>query len=124
MLPWEEHLEAVKEYEEMLGDGNPAGMATLVLHLAPDLIVPVTHSRLVEDFVLQDGKSSTSFVEKATFRLGDIPQASFYQVKKGLLCDLVISPTTPPFKMQLWHGGLKPGGQIFQFMLVSALYRG
>ena len=124
MTAWQEQLEATKEYEALLGDGNPMGAATLALHLAPDVIVPFTHTKLVEDFELDNGKSSTSFIERGEFRVELIPQNSLSFVKKGLLCTLRINQNSSPFEMQLWHGGLQPGGLIFRFMLVSAAYRG
>ena len=124
MNPWQEHLAAVVEYETMLGDGDPNGMATLVLHLAPDVTVPVTHTKFIEDFILDSGLSSTSFVERCEFRTSLIPPSAITKVTKSLLCDLRINPTLSPKHMRLWSGGLQPGGYIFRFMLVSANYHG
>jgi hypothetical protein len=125
--PYASHTLAVKQVETVLGSGNVLGMATLTFSNAifnPRLIVPITHTELVTDWVLQGGQSSATFIERCEFRASFIPVANFQYIKKGLLCSLVINPNIPAFQMQLWHGGLIQGGEIFRFMLTDANYKG
>ena len=119
MNAWEEHLEGQKELELMIGGKD--GMATLSFPTIPGQSqVPLTHSRLVSDFRLDNGQSNTSFVEKCEFRAELIGHPEL--IKKGLPVDLQINPRSPKIKMQLWLGGYMPGAYIFRFMLVSADY--
>ena len=82
--------------------------------------VPCTITKVLKDWVLVfGGKSSKTFVQICLFRAelitGFVPD-------KGIQCSLTPSYGQTPMAMRLWHGGLMPGGALFQFMLVDVNY--
>jgi hypothetical protein len=108
----------MEEYQADLGGGNPTGCATLKIF---GLVIPVTHTEIVEGFEIFGGKSLTTFVERCEFLASLIGNSI---PRKGVLCTLQPNPTATPIEMQLWDGGLQPGGAIYRFRLVSAYYKG
>ena len=116
MKPFEEHTGNLAAYEQMLGGGDPLGCAVLKIF---NKDIPVTHTEIVTDFELEYGKSSTTFVERCEFLASDIGAA---QPAKGVPCTLKPNPAARAMAMQLWRGGLQPGGEVYRFMLVDANY--
>ena len=112
----------MREYEKMLGDGDALGMATLTFTTVPgNPVIPCTHTKITTDFVLiPGGQSPKTFVERLEFETAPLPVTP----TKGLKCLLTVSKGGATFPMQLWHGGLQPGGLIARFMLVDANYNG
>ncbi len=97
--------------------------ATIAFTTQPNPItVPCTITKILTDFVLVfGGKSSKTVVEICLFRaalLGD------RILSKGDFCTLTPYTGGPQYKLRLWHGGLMPGGKLYQFMLVDANYNG
>ena len=93
----------------------PAASAAL-----PQLKVPCTITKILTDFVLVfEGKSSKTFVQICLFRAALVGNRV---LTKGDLCSLSPYPGATPYAMRLWHGGLMPGGAVYQFMLVDENY--
>ena len=86
----------------------------------PTVKVPCTITKILTDFTLVfGGKSSKTVVQICLFRaelVGD------RVLTKGDLCRLIPYAGGPEYAMRLWHGGLMPGGALYQFMLVDQNY--
>jgi len=117
LAPFHAHSELMEQYQRFIGSGDRKGMALLRI-FGQD--IPVTHTEIVADFELEAGQSARTFVERAEFLAADIGAS---RPVKGVLCWLKPSPTAKPVPMQLWHGGLQAGGEVYRFMLVDANYR-
>ena len=112
------------------GDGNRLQAASLTIW---GIAIPCTHSPIVRNWVLESGQSSITTVEVCKFLASDLPASvpgtnpavpAVMALVKGLPCQLKVNPALPNFPMQLWSGGLEPGGLVYAFMLVDANYRG
>jgi len=119
LKPFQVHTALMGQYETFLGGGDPLGQAVLRIF---DMNIPVTHTEIVTDFEVMAGLSAKTFVERCEFRVS-LVGANAINVLKGLKCTLTPVPGGPSFAMQLYHGGLQPGGAIFRFMLVDENYR-
>jgi len=119
MKPFQVHTALMGQYETFLGGGDPKGQATLTIF---GIVIPVTHTEIVTDFEVMAGLSAKTFVERCEFRVSMVG-ANAVNVVKGVLCTLIPIPGGPPFAMQLYHGGLQPGAEIFRWMLVDQNYR-
>ena len=95
--------------------------ATLALTSAvPPVTVPCTITKILTDFVLVfGGKSSKTAVQICLFRADLLGNRV---LTKGDFCTLTPYAGGPQYAMRLWHGGLMPGGSLYQFMLVSQDY--
>ena len=84
-------------------------------------VIPCTHGPILGDFELMPGgPSPKTTVPSLEFRASLLsPQVP----KKGVHCQLKITPTSDPIALQLWSGGLLSGGAVYQFMAVDANYR-
>jgi hypothetical protein len=82
--------------------------------------IPCTHTEIVTDFELEAGKSVRTFIMALTFRLDVVFPAV---PEKGVRCTLHIKKEVTPLKLQLWDGGLMPGGFIYIFRAVDEDYR-
>jgi len=123
--PFSAHTALAAQHETFLGGGNPNGLATLTfINFNPQLVVPVTHTKIDADYVLEFGRSSTTAVERCEFRASLFSGTQSALLTKGLLCNLQVKPGQPVIRMQLWSGGLVEGGEIYRFMLVDANYKG
>ena len=90
--------------------------------------VPCTITKMVKDFdLIPGGKSPKTILAICLFRTATIPAAAlpyFNANPKGIQCTLTPTPASAPVSLQLRHGGLMPGGALYQFMLVDANYKG
>ncbi len=118
MLPFSQHTALHEQYENFTGGGTSLATLTFTT-MVPQTTVPVTHTKIDASFIFAAGKSSDTTAEQFEFRAALIPDAMQCKVEKGLLCSLVIKPGAPPIRLQLWTGGLLPGGEIYRFMLVD-----
>jgi hypothetical protein len=122
--PFQTHAALAKAAQAMLGGQSWNGDRTrgATIQFAAGVLVPCTTSPLVRDFELAFGKSRTDFVEQCEFLASDAPAG--VTLDKGMPVTLVMGTGVPGKAMQLWHGGLLPGGQLYRFMLVDAVWKG
>ena len=118
--PFQAHAMLVEQWEKVLGGGNELQMATLTINLNPPITVPCTHTHIGNDFVLLiAGKSSQLLIERCEFRASLIPNVMKKYVVKGQQCTLLVNQKSDPISLQLFAGGLMPGGEIYRFQLAS-----
>jgi len=114
------HTSLTAQYEKFLGGGDSLGGATLELF---GVVVPCSHTEIAEDYKLGGGGlSMTTMIEKCEFRAALMPQG--VRPRKGQFCVLQVAPNGARFELQLWRGGLEPGGEIYRFELVARNYQG
>jgi len=107
MKPFSVHTSLMAAYEKLIGGGDVLGLATLTFTEAQGCpVVPVTHTEIVTDFVLMNGLSPKTFVERAEWRALLIN----FTPTKGLKVLLTVSQGGKVFPMRLWEGGLEAGG--------------
>src|ERR1019366_5192174 len=113
--PFQVHAYLTATAQAFLG-GQPATgdrkqVATITLY---GVVVPCTHSPLVKNWVMDNGKSSENSVEHCEFLASDLPVSvpntnpsipMVNALEKGVLCTLRINPQLPGIPMQLWIGG-------------------
>jgi len=84
--------------------------------------VPCAHTEITKDFdLVPGGKSPKLFIENIFFRAETLPAGKVPD--KGLFCNLDLGNGDAPIALQLWHGGLQPGGLIYKFMAVDKNYK-
>ena len=121
IAPFSAHTLFVTQYEQLIGGGNAYGLATLTFPVAvgPPVTVPVSHTEIVTGYeLIPGGQSPKTFVERCEFRASLIN----FIPTKGLRVTLTVNPTVAPLAMQIWDGGLEPGGEVWRFRLVDANY--
>ena len=118
LKPFQAHSALMMQAQQFIGGGDRMGGARLIIFGKE---IPVTHTEIVADFEVEAGKSSRTFVERAEFMAADVPNSA---PVKGVKCGLKPNPDAAPVRMQLWHGGLQPGGEVYRFMLVDEFYKG
>jgi len=106
--------------QQFLGGGAPTGGAMLCLFKQN---IPCTHSEILTNFFLDAGKNSTTAIAQCEFLVADVPVESQPKIAKGVFCDLTPVPGGAVYHMQLWVGGLLPGGAVYRFMLVDKNYK-
>ena len=117
MNPFGVQTDLQEQYETFLGGGNVKGMATLRIF---DLEIPCTHTEIVGDVVMGSGGiSPKTFVERCEFRANLV---GANKPAKGVYCTLKPNPDADPIELQLFHGGLEPGGLVYRFTLVDKNY--
>ena len=121
MNPFSAHAALARQYQNLTGDGTNS-LATLAFVAFPKLKpIGVTHTEIVTDFELMAGRSSKTMIERCEFLVADVSMVfGLKQPQKGNLVTLKVNPALPQLNLQLWHGGLQPGGEIYRFMLVDA----
>ena len=62
------------------------------------------------------GKIPKLFIDQVEFIAADIGMA---KPRKGVTCQLTVRSGTEPLKLQLWMGGLLPGGLLYRFKAVD-----
>ena len=123
--PFTAHTNLMVQYEQFLGGGNPSLAYLTFQTLVTGITVPVTHTEIRNGYsLIPGGRSPELMIERCEFRSVLIPDQQNKYLIKGLECTLKPNPTSHVFKLQLWDGGLVPGGEIYRFMLVSANYKG
>jgi len=132
--PYQVHADLTAQAQAFLGGQPSAGNRLLGATLTIiGQTIACTHSPILRDWILQDGKSPTTIVEACEFLLTDLPDtvpnsnpaiSTARYLDKGVPCSLQINPNLPGIAFQLWTGGLQAGGLIFRFMLVSANFHG
>jgi len=122
MLPFSQHAALAGQYEQFIGGGAP--MATLTFPSLANLCVPVTHTQIDVDWILSNGLSPITTIERCEFRSSLISANFVAQLVKGLSCFLVVKQGATPQFFQLWNGGLMEGGEIYRFRLVDGNYHG
>lgn len=84
--------------------------------------IPCTSSRVINDWILMNGRSPKSFVESISFRKDQIPEDKIAATIKGLKFTLKLTPESAPMALMLYEGGLKPDGLTYDFHAVDANY--
>lgn len=82
--------------------------------------IPCTHSQLIYDFELVPGGQSPKLTIAAIQFRAD--QVAGITLRKDVKFSLKITPTADPIALKLGHGGLLPGGAMYQFMAFDANY--
>ena len=108
------------------GDRLQAGVITIL-----NIDIPCTHSPSSTDFnLVVGGQSPMSYVDQCEFLVSDVPQyvpqtapQKQLVLRKGVKCILRQNPDDPGIRMQLWNGGVMPGGLIYRFTLVDENYK-
>lgn len=120
MNPFEAHAKAVSQLQTVLGAG-PLRTDGAVLRVN-GLNVPCTHSPVIDDFNLMAGGASPKlFIEQCEFLAADVGTT---RIRKGLKCTLTVKKGAVPLELQIWSGGLLPGGLMYRVSLASANYNG
>lgn len=85
----------------------------------------------MRSWILEDGRSPTTVIERCEFLLSDLPPIvpnsnppcpMSAGLDKGVLCSFSAGENSPAVQMMLWVGGALPGGLIHRWMLVAASY--
>lgn len=119
MNPFEAHAQAVAQIQTVLGSGPLRTDGAVLRVQGRD--VPCTHSPVVYDAELMPGgPSPRQMIEQCEFLAADVNGAA---LKKFTRCQLVVRKGTAPIRLQLWDGGLLPGGMMYRFRLVDENYR-
>ena len=120
LTPFQVHASLVAQAQQFLGGGaagQRGGGALLTLFGAQ---FPCTHGEIIGGFSMgEGGKSDTTLIEQCEFLASDVPAGKV--PRKGQFCTLTL-PAGQVFQLQLWSGGLQPGGLTWRFMLVSQSY--
>ena len=82
--------------------------------------IPCAHTEIINDFELEAGQSSTTMIESLSFRASEVYPA---KGEKNVLFTLILPDKKGRYNMQLWHGGLMPGAEVYRFMAVDANYK-
>jgi hypothetical protein len=82
--------------------------------------IPCAHTEVILDFELEAGKSPTTMIESLSFLSANVKNSL---PEKGVACTLRMANGAPPLLLQLWHGGLMPGGLVYRFMAVDRNYK-
>ena len=121
---------SLREMELSVGQATVEALdgATLTFTFASQpgqVVVPCVHGPILKNFDLGNGKSALTMISFCDFR------ACFFEgiaddsvIVKGLQCTLLSTPGADPLYLQLWTGGLLPGGAVYKFVLVDANYKG
>ena len=126
-LPFQIHAELMGQAQSLLGGAPGTSAAKLTIY---GVAINCTHSEILDGFELaQAGKSNLLMIEQCEFLASLVPAGKV--PRQGQFCTLVLGPwltTGPgsaanPYKLQLWTGGLQPGGLTYRFMLVSQNYQ-
>lgn len=89
------------------------------------VVVPCVHGPIIKNFMLMDGRSSETMIGFCDFRAALFEGiADDSVIIKGLHCILRPTPRDLPMGLQLWDGGLLPGGAIYKFRLVDENFKG
>jgi hypothetical protein len=113
-------MNALQRLQAVAGQKIHEQMYGATLHIF-DVDIPCTHTEIINDFELvPGGKSPTTFIMAITFRADQIPDK--FTPSKGILCILTINADLDPLELQLWDGGLMPGGFIYIFRAVDKNY--
>jgi len=121
MNPFQAHAEALIQIQTILGE-SAERTSGAVLQFDGMVGVACSHSPVIGDFDLgAGGKSSMTMVEVCEFLASDVGNKV---LTKGDRCRLIVRPGSKPMRMQLWDGGLLPGGYIYRFRLVSENFKG
>ena len=122
LSPFVAHAGLVAQMQAFLGGGNPLAGATLIFPAFGNLVVPCTHTVVTGGSnLIPGGQTDITMVEECEFRaehMGD------FTPRNNIRCDLRVAPDADPLAMQLWVGGLLPGGQTYRFSLVARNYHG
>jgi len=119
MNPFQAHAKAISQIQAILGETSERTSGAVLLMFKTK--VPCSHSPVMNDFDLGPGGPSPKlFIEQVEFLASDIGNA---KPKKGVKCLLTIRPGTEPLRLQLWEGGLMPGGYLYRFKAVDENYQ-
>ena len=118
--PFQSHAALRTQYENFTGGGTP--LATLKFTtLQNQPVVPCTHTKVDDSYILQNGRSPMATVEQCEFSAA-LLAANFSDIRKDRKCTLTVKSGVT-YKMQLWDGGPLEGGETFRFMLVDENFK-
>jgi hypothetical protein len=132
LSPFEVHSQLNSQYQEILG-GTPGNRRLQANLNIIGTIVPCTITPILANFEIEAGRSSLNFVEECEFLVADCPNDpqnpnNKLNLQKAINVVLTVSSDPKAFPMQLpmqlWLGGLLPGGLIWRFSLADQSYKG
>jgi hypothetical protein len=117
---------SLRECELTVGQsiGEDLDGATLTFDTLPQPVtIPCTFTPIKKSFQIPiqgGGFSLTTSIGIVVFRTSQLDGfADDSIIKQTLHCILTPIPGAEPMGLQLWHGGLMPGGGLYEFMLVD-----